>query len=308
VLSVVVWWVVGRTVGFGPIAPYEAAVGEASRWCERVQSGLLREPANAISNAGFSIVGIAVLVTLARDDAETAQRSDRWGPFVGNSPYGLLYGYATTVLGPASAAMHATNTEWGRWADVLAMVIYIWVPTSYNLASIGQWRRSTGIALYGAVVTVYAVGSWIWGSRLGIGLDLFEVAIGLWAISELLHRFPRRWLRPLSGLLGVAMTPLAGVRPADLVTEPRRYWWVLFFWVPGLVARGVPVYRRSYLPWGVGGTVAFFGAFAIWQTGNDQHPWCRPDSLLQAHAVWHLLCAVAAYSFFRMLRTERPRV
>jgi hypothetical protein len=32
---------------------------------------------------------------------------------------------------------------------------------------------------------------------------------------------------------------------------------------------------------------------ACWWLGRTQSPWCDPDSLLQAHAAWHLLGATA---------------
>jgi uncharacterized protein YfiM (DUF2279 family) len=46
-------------------------------------------------------------------------------------------------------------------------------------------------------------------------------------------------------------------------------------------------------------------AFAIWTTGQEGHPWCDPDTLLQHHAAWHVLCAVAAYLLFRHYAAER---
>jgi len=49
-------------------------------------------------------------------------------------------------------------------------------------------------------------------------------------------------------------------------------------------------------------------AYAIWTTGTNIHPWCRPDSLIQAHAIWHLLTAVATWFFFMFLRTQRKRL
>lgn len=47
-------------------------------------------------------------------------------------------------------------------------------------------------------------------------------------------------------------------------------------------------------------------AFAIWLTGRPANPWCRPDSLIQAHGIWHLMSAVAIFCFFVFLRTENP--
>ena len=47
------------------------------------------------------------------------------------------------------------------------------------------------------------------------------------------------------------------------------------------------------------------GAFLIWNLSLQQPP---SRSLMQGHAVWHLLCAVAAYCLFRFYVSERARV
>jgi hypothetical protein len=46
-------------------------------------------------------------------------------------------------------------------------------------------------------------------------------------------------------------------------------------------------------------------AFAIWTTGKRDHAWCNPDTLVQQHGAWHVLCAVAAYLLFRHYAAER---
>ena len=45
--------------------------------------------------------------------------------------------------------------------------------------------------------------------------------------------------------------------------------------------------------------VAMVVAFTIWNLAKDGTPLCHPHSLLQGHAAWHLLCAVAAYCLYR---------
>jgi hypothetical protein len=40
-------------------------------------------------------------------------------------------------------------------------------------------------------------------------------------------------------------------------------------------------------------------AFLIWNLAKNDGPLCHPDSLLQGHAAWHLLCAVSAYCLYR---------
>ena len=39
--------------GWGPPASNEQAIGEISRWCERVSGGFFREPSNTLGNLGF---------------------------------------------------------------------------------------------------------------------------------------------------------------------------------------------------------------------------------------------------------------
>ncbi|CAM9444910.1 unnamed protein product, partial [Sphacelaria rigidula] len=306
--SIATYVAVGKTVGFGELHDTATSVGEASEWCECVHSGLLREPINAISNIGFVVAGLVVLLILARDaPAVDGPVAWRGGQFIGNTAIALLYGYTVLFLGLASAAMHGTNTYWGSWLDALSMVTLIWIPVCYNLALTGRWRTGTAVAVYVSIVSVSAAVSWFYGPKLGIGVHLFDVPVGLWCITELLYRFPIVWLRSLSGLLGLGVVALRGLRPSNVVAGPVQHWWLLLFWVPAIVTNGRPSYHRAYRPWAVLGLFSFGVAFAVWQTGRAHHPWCHPDSVYQAHGIWHLLCALAAYFFFQFFRTERPR-
>ena len=67
-----------------------------------------------------------------------------------------------------------------------------------------------------------------------------------------------------------------------------------------MLRRGLTRVRRGY-------AYASFGclliAFVIWNIANAGV--CDPQSLLQGHAAWHLLCAVAAYLLFRLYCSER---
>ena len=44
--------------GWGEAAENEQAIGEISRWCERVSGGFFREPSNTLGNLGFVLVGL----------------------------------------------------------------------------------------------------------------------------------------------------------------------------------------------------------------------------------------------------------
>ena len=52
-----------------------------------------------------------------------------------------------------------------------------------------------------------------------------------------------------------------------------------------------------------GGAMAL--AFGIWNLSKTGGPWCDPHSLLQGHAVWHVLGAVAAFCLYRLWASER---
>jgi hypothetical protein len=48
-------------------------------------------------------------------------------------------------------------------------------------------------------------------------------------------------------------------------------------------------------------------AFTIWTASHAGGPLCRPESLLQGHAAWHVLNAVAFALLYPYLRSERSR-
>jgi hypothetical protein len=299
-----VGFVIAGLDGWGPPAANESAIGEISRWCERVSGGFLREPVNTLGNLGFIVAGLAMFATLARDITTDRPRHNA---FIGHSPIALLYASTSVFLGPGSMVMHGTHTRFGAWIDNVSMVAYILVPWLVNLAVLGRWRQSSLFRTYGLALSAYAFGYWLIGPDLGIGLDLFGLSIALWIVSEVVYRFWSPAVRWLSGFAGFAVALAFGVTPAAMAAEPDRYWWVVLFWLPGLAARHAAPDRRIYLPWFWVGMASFLLAYAIWLTGTASHPACDPDSLLQAHAVWHLLSAVATLAFFGFLRTARPR-
>lgn len=289
--------------GWGPSAANEQAIGEVSRWCERVSGGFLREPVNTLGNLGFVIAGLAMFGTLARDAASVRPQVNR---FIGNTPVALLYASAAVFLGPGSMVMHGTHTRFGAWIDNVSMVAYILIPWLVNLSALGRWRDRTFFIAYAGLLAAYAAGYWFLGPDLGIGLDLFGLSIGIWVISEVLYRSWSPRVRLLSGFVGFGVAAVFGITPDEMLASPGEYWWVVLFWLPGVSAHHPAPGRRRYVPWFWAGIASFMLAYAVWQTGTADHPWCAPDSLVQAHAIWHLLSAVATVSFFVFLRTERP--
>ena len=276
----------------------QGIIGDASRWCERVSGGLFREPVNTLSNLGFMVVGIYIFYTITTDTNTSANNY-----FVGLTGISILYASAAIFLGPGSMLMHGTNSGWGGWADNLSMIMYILIPWLYNIFRMSNWTVSQFLQIYFSIVVIYAVMRWISGWGLGINLELFSVSIGLWAISEFLFKFWSPLFRFLSGFVGFFVLALFGTTPLDVMANFSEYWWVILFWIPGLLSNKKPTTTRTY-KWYFLGMVAYFSAFIIWSTGVPDNALCRPDSLFQAHGIWHLLSAVATYCFFLHYRSE----
>ena len=276
----------------------QGIIGDASRWCERVSGGLFREPVNTLSNLGFMVVGIYIFSTITTDKETSVNNY-----FVGLTGISILYASAAIFLGPGSMLMHGTNSGWGGWADNLSMIMYILIPWLYNIFRMSNWTVRRFLEIYFSIVVTYAVMRWISGWGLGINLELFSVSIGLWAISEFLFKFWSPLFRFLSGFVGFFVLALFGTTPLDVIANFAEFWWVVLFWVPGLLSNKKPTTTRTY-KWYFCGMAAYFSAFIIWSTGVPDHALCRPDSLIQAHGIWHLLSAVATYCFFLHYRSE----
>ena len=284
--------------GWGAPAANEQAIGEISRWCERVSGGFFREPANTLGNLGFVITGLYMFYKLSND--ATQNRSPMFGSF----KIGLLYASASTFLGPGSMAMHGTHTKFGAWLDNVSMITYILILWLYNLKKLTNFSQKAYFYSYSLILSYYAYSYWFFDSGLGIGLDLFEVSIGLWIATEVLIKLPNIFGRVLSGLTVLLVQQLFGTSVVELFSNLQEHWEVFLYFVPAFLPNIQNNVNRKYSPWFFVGFASFFGALLIWGTGVPDHPWCNPDSWIQAHMIWHLLCAVATLSFFNFYRKE----
>ncbi len=228
-----------------------ADVGRGAEFCEAARDGWVKQPANTLSNLGFVVAGLAI--------GWRAREPARLGDTLPRFP-GVATGYACIVvlLGPASAAMHATQSSLGGLLDVTSMFL---------LASFAA---------------AYAV-----TRRLGREPVFFwQVFLLLVAACELIGLWDRKI--PVVHFAGNAAFGLLLV--VAIVVEIQLW------------RRGG---ARADLRYGGAALASMLVAFAIWTL--SQHGWCDPGSLVQGHAAWHLLGAVAAYLLFRLYASERHR-
>ena len=273
-------------------------LGEASRWCERLSDGLFREPVNTLSNIGFMVVGLYIFWVLCND------KKNSTNPFIGINKISILYASVVIYLGPGSMLMHGTNTEWGEWADNLSMIMYIILPWLFNIYSMSKWSINQFLNTYISIVVIYSIWRWFTDFELGINFNLFGVSIGLWVISEVLYRYWSPVFRLLSGFVGFLVLMIFGTMPNEVFENFNEYWWVILFWLPAVLSNKKPKHSRTY-KWFILGMISYLSAFAIWLTGVPDHETCSPDSLIQAHGIWHLLTALATYFFFLHYRAVK---
>lgn len=129
-------------IGQGWLGP---DVGRGADFCEAPHAGSVRQPVNSFSNLGFVVAGLLV--------AWQAGRPDLLGEVLPHRR-GLATAYACVVvlLGPASAAMHATQAAWGGHLDLLSMYLVASFAAAYALMRWWGRDRAFFALLFGALV------------------------------------------------------------------------------------------------------------------------------------------------------------
>jgi len=233
-------------VRFGWLGP---DVGRGATFCEAARDGWVKQPANSLSNLGFVVAGLAI-GWRARDRALLGDTLPR------------LRGTTTALacivvlLGPASAAMHATQSDLGGRLDMLSMYLVAGFAAAYAVTR--WWRRGRTL--------------------------LWQVFLLLVAACQLVGL----WDREIPVVMFAGNAAFGLLLVLAVVLEVRLW------------RRGSP---HTDLRWGAAALASMLVAFAIWNASRNA--WCDPDSLLQGHAAWHLLGALAAYLLFRLYASER---
>lgn len=127
-------------------------VGRGDNFCERAHDGLIKQPANTVSNLGFVAAGLLVAWHASYRDTARHVMSTR---------VATAFACVVVLLGPASAAMHATQSEWGGQLDMLSMYLVAGFAAAWAWA---RWTRrgvrTFATAYTGCVLASVLVGLW----------------------------------------------------------------------------------------------------------------------------------------------------
>lgn len=223
------------------------------------------------------------------------------------------------AVGPGIAAQPAN-----AWSNLGFVAIGLLV-----LADAGRRRRGTGrmarddryALLYGGVAVFLGLGSFAfhgsiraWGGFVDV--QSMHAFLSFILAYDLARIHDRSW-RWFAGWFGALLTVFTGAI-ALLPPEHGKTLFGVFVGVTLLVEAAVsypalrpwapqPLEPRR-MPWFWAGLASFAVAFAVWNLSRTDGVWCTPESLLQGHALWHLLTAASVGCFYRYFRGEGPDV
>jgi hypothetical protein len=115
-------------------------VGRGANFCEAARDWVIRQPANTLSNLGFVVAGLLIAW-------HASGRPGRPPTNLGGRRHlATAIACIVVLLGPGSAAMHATQSEIGGRIDLLSMYLVASFALAYAAM---RWRRG-GIPLLAA--------------------------------------------------------------------------------------------------------------------------------------------------------------
>jgi hypothetical protein len=162
-------------------------------------------------------------------------------------------------------------------------------------------------ALYALVVALIGPGSMaLHASNSWLGGKVDVLSMYLWACYPVAYRLSRRQGDSPRLFLSIYLGLCATMAVVLFLPLDQYYpFGALLLTIAGLevhaVRRGP---WRSNPRWLLTALGLFVVAFSIWLPSRTGGPLCDPDSLLQGHALWHLLCAGSAGAIYLYLRSE----
>lgn len=164
-------------------------------------------------------------------------------------------------------------------------------------------------AVLGLAAMIVGIGSVLLHATLTLWGQFFDL-LGMYLVSGFfLVSALARWRNIPDRRAMVYYALLCAVLVAILYALPEvRRWLFAVVLLAAIILELVFARPRRHQVWTgyyVAGLIANVVAFTIWNL-DQRGQLCSPESLLQGHAVWHLLGAVALWFAFLYYRSEAP--
>ena len=137
---------------------------------------------------------------------------------------------------------------------------------------------------------------------------VWAVMIGFWIILEIRIGLERTNFSSNLRLVIMSAPPIA----LALGTYAYSHPWEIYLLCAMFVLISVlindletPRIERDSQKWVLLGTSSFILGMLVWPYGKEGSAYCNPDSILQIHGLWHLLCAFATWCFYIHFMSER---
>ncbi|RJU91778.1 MAG: hypothetical protein DWC08_05745 [Candidatus Poseidoniales archaeon] len=312
VLSLAVLVILGILyVVFGQSNWAEGPVESATRFCEKISDGLIKEPVNAFSNFTYIIVGLVILWNMPSKQEAAAN------PMLEGGLYPTLFAVGSMYIGIGSFAMHGTNTNWGTSMDWTGMLFFISFPVYYNLSRQFQWSDKLFMSVFftmfflTAVLDTYAsnnnhvlIENFSDSKKLRLNQItrdyMWSLYIGTWIIQEAKNLTQNRLVWMIALPLVACVTLSVGVPVMQILILCVMFVGIamVLHFKPGQTLVRNP---NPHLWYGVG---CYVVGNIVWRFGRDGEAACNPDTLFQYHALWHVFTGLAVYFFYRYFITE----
>lgn len=216
---------------------------------------------------------------------------------------GPLEGWRPATCLPADCFCEALRDSLVRqpantWSSLAFVLAAVWI--ALRLRSSARARSALPRAEVGLLITSLALvgfGSAFYHATLTFMGQVMDVA-GMYLVATfiLLHRLGPRFNLPPIGSVLVFVAANAGLMAAQVTTPSMRRVAFAVLLVLALALEWGS--SRRGRPWLARGALLMTFAFVIWALDRERLI-CNPEGLLQGHALWHALGAVAATCLFR---------
>lgn len=209
-------------------------------FCEEWRPGPIRQPANTVSNIAFVIAGL-----LCAGHAYRNRRADG-GRMHSDAFYPALFATSLCLIGPASAALHASMTYWGGKVDGASMYLFISFCVAFGLSRRFRWSKGAFFAAY-ALMTLALVATMPFQNSLR-GETLFGCMIAVFVINELIPEkesalADRTWLKASAAFFFSAFAIwLLSVTPTSPLCDPQSLFQGHAVWHVLTAASGASAY------------------------------------------------------------------